>query len=95
MITGKDVCGAISLACMTLCMQALADATEALWLFDEGAPGTEVATVTNKVDPSKYSGMAFAVNADNAQNQGRVPVYSDDAPGKYIYSNSSRSQLLV
>ncbi len=95
MITGKDVCGAISLACMTLCMQALADATEALWLFDEGAPGTEVATVTNKVDPSKYSGTAFAVNADNAQNQGRVPVYSDDAPGKYIYSNSSRAQLLT
>ena len=78
-----------------LCLPAFSDSTEALWLFEEGAPGTEVATITNKVDPSKYSGTAFAVNADNAQNQGRVPVYSDDVPGKYIYSDSSRSQLLT
>ena len=42
MITGKDVCGAISLACMTLCMQALAYATEALWLFDEAPPATTI-----------------------------------------------------
>ncbi len=73
-----------------LCLLSRADTTEALWLFEEGSPGTEVTAVVNRMDPSRYSGTAFAVNA-----LGHVPVYSDDVPGRYIYSDSSRTHLIT
>ncbi len=69
-------------------------AIEGLWLFEEGEPGADVVAVTNSVDPSKYSGSGMAVNAQNSQGWGHLPVYSSDRPGKYIYSDSTRSHLL-
>jgi len=82
-------CGRIlALAAAELAVCAATAATTAFYPFDEGAPGTDVASVLNAVDSTLYSGTPSQIAS------GQMPAYSSDIPGGWIYSDIYHTNLL-
>lgn len=71
----------------TCALAASAD-TVGLWLFKDGAVGTDVLSATNALSPASYLGSGEAVN------KGTCPVFSNDIPGKYVWANAAKKTLL-
>jgi hypothetical protein len=78
----------LALAAAELVVCAATAATTAFYPFDEGAPGTDVASVLNAVDSTLYSGTPSQIAS------GQMPAYSSDIPGGWIYSDIYRTNLL-
>ena len=78
----------IALAVAELAVCAASAATTAFYPFDEGAPGTDVASVLNAVDSTLYSGTPSQIES------GQMPAYSIDIPGCWLYSDVYRTNLL-
>ena len=78
----------LALAAAELAVCAATAATTAFYPFDEGAPGTDVASVLNAVDSTLYSGTPSQIAS------GQMPAYSSDIPGGWIYSDIYRTNLL-
>lgn len=56
-----------------------APVTKALWLFNDGAPGTTVASPANEISNT----VTATAKQDSGVNH--PLVYSDDIPGRYVY----------
>ena len=84
----KRVVRILVLAAAELAVCAASAATTAFYPFDEGAPGTDVASVLNAVDSTLYSGTPSQIAS------WQMPAYSSDIPGGWIYSDIYRTNLL-
>lgn len=62
--------------------------TAGFWDFSGGTAGEAIGTVNNSVDPALFPAEAGAVTETK-------PLYSSDTPGRYVYSDSSRTNLLA
>ena len=65
------------------------------WDFKDGAVGASATSVTNKGYLSSIeNGTGYAIS-NSSNDAGKVPVFSDDIPGRYVYPSSERGRRLV
>lgn len=62
--------------------------TAGFWDFSGGTAGEAIGTVNNSIDPALFPAEAGAVTETK-------PLYSSDTPGRYVYSDSNRTNLLA
>lgn len=68
--------------------------TAGFWDFKDGAVGASARFVTNRVDASLFLGKA-AQNWDGSRVLGDLPTFSDDVPGRIVYSDSTCTNMLA
>jgi len=85
-------CASGEMTCIRVSDEALAPAAflrmgvAAFYPFKDGDPGAEVSTVTNSLVAGDATGTAGCIN--------KMPTFSDDRPGRYIYSSMDKGALL-
>ena len=65
------------------------------WDFKDGAVGASATGVTNKGYLSGIGTGTGSALTDSRNDAGKVPVFSDDIPGRYVYPSSTRGKRLV
>ena len=65
------------------------------WDFKDGAVGASATSVTNKGYLSGVGTGTGSALTDSGNDAGKVPVFSDDIPGRYVYPSSTRGKRLV
>ena len=65
------------------------------WDFKDGAVGASATSVSNKGFLSSLGNGTGSALTDSGNDAGKVPVFSDDIPGRYIYPSSVLGRRLV
>ena len=65
------------------------------WDFKDGAVGAAATRVTNKGYLSGVGTGTGSALTNSGNDAGKVPVFSDDIPGRYVYPSSARGKRLV
>lgn len=90
----RMICGtfAVGLALACASLSALADSNViGFWDFKGGTTGEDAGTVSASV--GNWTGTAYKANASG--NKGTLPTYSDASVSSLIYTDESRSEVLV
>ena len=65
------------------------------WDFKDGAVGASATSVVNKGYLSSIGNGTGSALTDSNNDAGKVPVFSDDIPGRYIFPSSGSKRRLV